>query len=223
MKFRLQSPAVIAGILVMTTSAGAQLRVTVPTAVVQLRIEIDNDKERLASAVLVHREDGPRGVVLYFLTSESLLRPALLTTPSAGFDNEGKSQAEPITPDIAVLRIHIENSTLAPAAVTVEPIQNGAPFFIVCYTAAGGRLVVPQRVQNVSERFAAGDLELDWAAGCVGAPAFNERGVFGIVTDCRSGRPPKITLLSAARELLRRRIPGLDLGAESSQTFGVGH
>ena len=207
----------------MTPSAGAQLRFTGPAAAVQLRIEIDTDKETLASAVLVHREDGARGAVLYFLTSESVLRLATAATPGAGFDDEGKSRKGRVTPNIAVLRIHIENSTLAPAAVTLEPLQTGAPFFIVCYTAAGRRMVVPQRVQNISERSAAGDLELDWAAGCVGAPAFNERGVFGIVTECSTGQPPTITLLSAAQGLLRRLIPGLDLGAEWSQTFGVGH
>ena len=98
-----------------------------------------------------------------------------------------------------------------------------APFFVVGYTVAGERIVVPQRVLKISARTAAGDLGMDWAVGCVGAPAFNERGVFGIVTECEAGHLPTITLLSGARGLLRRLIPGLDLEPEGSRTFGVGN
>jgi hypothetical protein len=222
MKFKLVSAGVIAAVFGMNGSADSQLRFTGPPAAVQLRIEVDNGKEALASAVLVHRDDGARGVVLYFLTSESVLHPASAAAPIAESNAEG-SNRETVTPGIAVLRILIENSTLAPAAVTLEPVQAGAPFFIVCYTAAGKRIVVPQRVQRVSERSVTGDLELDWAAGCVGAPAFNTRGVFGVVTECNIGQPPAITLASAATGLLRRLIPGMDLGQERSRTFGIGH
>ena len=45
---------------------------------VQLRFEIDTTKVAVAPAVLVHREDGPGGVTLYFLTTEHLLHPPAL-------------------------------------------------------------------------------------------------------------------------------------------------
>jgi hypothetical protein len=51
------------------------------------------------------------------------------------------------------------------------------------------------------------------------APAFTESGVFGIVTECGAGQPPLITLLSASRGLLRRLIPGLDLGPDRLLSF----
>lgn len=215
------SLAVAFGLLVPTVDSTAQL-FTGPRAVVQLRIEIEKEKAALASAVLVHREDGAGGVVLFFLTSETVLHPTSIALRSEP-EEEGTSRPDDSTLNIAVIRVLIEKSALVPAAVALDPPREGAPFFIVTFDASGSPIVVAQRTQKVSARTTTGDLELPVAVGCVGAPAFTEQGVFGIVSDCRTGQPPTITRLSAARALLRRLIPRLDLGPEGSQTVGIGN
>jgi hypothetical protein len=200
-------------------SGAAQPSPVEQRAVVQLHIEIDR-RPALASAVLVHREERSEGVVLYFLTSESLL--SLRLPPPSPPETEGEDgDVDRTVADVAVIRLLIEKSALAPAAVTLEPPAPGAAFFIVGHTAAGERIMVPQRAQSVSTSSATGDTELAWA-GCLGAPAFTERGVFGIVSRCEPGRPPVIALLSSARGLLRRLVPGMDLGSEGSLRFGIG-
>lgn len=178
-------------------------------AVVRLRLETDRT-ETTASAVLVHREDGPQQAVLYFLTSDSLLRDPSVPPPLLVPETEGESWGETPGPDIAVLRILTASSSLVPARVTLDPPRLGELFVIVSHDAAGARVVVHQRIGMVSERVAAGDTELQTAT-CVGAPAFSEKGVFGIVTQCEPNRPPIVTLLSAATDLLRRLIPALKL------------
>lgn len=203
---------VLLGLLVATAVSAEQLLFTPPPAVVQVTIEIEKGKETLASAVLVYREDGPRGVVLFFLTSEALLPATSVARPGWEPEGEGASGRDAGRLSIAVIRVLIEKSSLPPAAVVLEPPREGEPFFVVTYDAAGHPAVVPQHAHNVSARSAAGDVDISSAVGCVGAPAFTESGVFGIVTECGTGQPPLITLLSAARGLLRRLIPGLDLG-----------
>jgi hypothetical protein len=214
---------VLQGLLVATAVSGEQLLFTPPRAVLQLTIEIEKGKETLASAVLVHREDGPRGVVLFFLTSETLMPATAGALPGWEHEGEGASRRDGSTLGIAVIRILIEKSSLPPAAVVLEPPREGEPFFVVIHNAAGQPVVVPQHAQKVSARSAMGDIDISSAAGCVGAPAFTERGVFGIVTECGAGQPPLITLLSSARDLLRRLIPGLPLGPRGSLTTGIAH
>ena len=170
---------------------------TAPPAVIQLTIEIEKGKETLASAVLVHREDGPRGVVLFFLTSETLLPAKSVATPGWESEGEGASRQDASTLSIAVIRILIEKSSLVPAAMVLEPPREGEPIFVVTYNAAGQPVVVPQHARRVSARSAMGDIDISSAVGCVGAPVFTESGVFGIVTECGTGQPPLITLLSA--------------------------
>ena len=182
-------------------------------AVVQLKLEIEH-KETLASAVLVYREDGPREAVLYFLTSESLLRNQSATPLISIPDSEGENGDGTTVADIAVLRILTANSSLAPARVTLDSPRLGELFFIVSHDAAGARVIVQQHVGVMSERFVVGDIELQTPT-CVGAPAFSDIGVFGIVTQCGPNRPTIVTLLSASRDLLRRLIPSLDVGLET--------
>ena len=211
------------GMVAITANAGAQLLFTGPRAVVQLRIESDKEKEALAAGVLIHREDGPQGVVLYFLTSESLLRPAAVSPSTLEPRGEGEDPRNDASLNIAVLRLVVERSALVPTQVALDPPREGSLFFIVTYTAAGARIVSPQRFRRISLRSAGGDLEMPWAVGCVGAPAFAETGVFGIVSECGAAQPPTITLLSAARGLLRRLVPGLDLGRDGSRKSGIGN
>jgi len=188
---------------------------------VQLRFEIDTTKVAVAPAVLVHREDGPGGVTLYFLTTEHLLHPPALA--AARSERSEESLDEEARLDLAVLRIVVEKSPLMPAGITLDPPGQGDSFVVVSHGSTGSQIAVPQRIGGMSDRSAVGDLEMPSIAECVGAPAFSEKGVFGIVTHCEAGKPPTITLLAGARELLRRLIPSLDLGPDGSLPVGVGN
>jgi hypothetical protein len=222
LKFIPLSLGVVVALLMPAADSSGQLSSTGSQSVVQLRIEVQKEKEALATAVLVHREDGARGVVLFFLSAESVLRPASIRSPGWEPEEEASRGDDPML-NIAVIRVVIEKSALVPAAVALDPPGEGELFFVVAYNAAGSPIVVAQRARTVSVRSALGDLEMPSTAGCVGAPAFTEKGVVGIVSECRAGQPPQITLLSAASRLLRRLIPGLDLGPEESQTVGIGN
>jgi hypothetical protein len=72
--------------------------------------------------------------------------------------------------------------------------------------------MIPQRARLVSTRLMVGDLDTSMLDGCLGAPAFVDAGVVGVVSSCEPGRTPIITLLSAAYPLLARSIPGLLAG-----------
>jgi hypothetical protein len=182
-------------------------------AVVQLRLADDNGQEVDATGVLVHREDRPGGVVLYFLTHAGAVpRQLRLPSESAGGSNHGAA--------IAVLRISVARSEVTPAPIVLEPPTEGMLAFVVSYKPEG-RVVTTQRLRKISMSVAIGDREIAWP-GCAGSPAFTELGVFGIVTECAPGQPPAIALLSGARSLLRRLVPHLDLGPDGSQTFGIG-
>jgi hypothetical protein len=159
-------------------------------------------------------------VTLYFLTTEHLLHPPALAAAASERSKENLDDDARL--DIAVLRIVVETSTLMPAGITLDPPRQGGSFVVVGHGSAGSQIAVPQRLERVSDRSAVGDLEMPSTAECVGAPAFSEKGVFGIVTRCETGKPPTITLLSGARGLLRRLIPNLDLGPDGSLPVGVG-
>ena len=196
--------------LIITFSLGDRKVVfTDQHAVVQLQLTVEN-KKTVTSAVLVDREDSPQGVVLYFLTSDSLVRDRSVTPSPSISDYEGEMEVQASAPSIAVLRILTESSSLVPARVTFESPDPGAPFFIVSHDAAGAQVIIPQHIGMMSGGFAAGDVDMRVAA-CVGAPAFSEKGVFGIVSECETNRPPLITLLSAEKGLVLRLVPGLDV------------
>ena len=204
------SAGALSALAIIAAQSDRQVADADQAAVVQLRLEIEH-KETVASAVLVHREDGPGQAVLYFLTSESILSDASVMTPPLIPDSEGESGDGTTVADIAVLRILTTDSSLVPARVAFDAPRLGELFFVVSYDATGARVVIRQHVRMRSERVAVGDSELPTAT-CVGAAAFSEEGVFGIVTRCEPNRPPIVTLVSAAKDLLRRLIPALNLG-----------
>lgn len=214
-------PLSISGWLLLTASIGGSAQQLFPgaEAVVQLRIQ-NEQREALGSAVLVHREDGPEGVVLYFVTSERLVdrTPAGPGPGASEGEEEGGISSDDLTPNITVLRLRTEKSALVPAEMVMDRPAEGASFFIVAHTAAGQRVVLVQQIRKIFTSSATGSAGVPWTLGCVGAVAFTVKGVFGIVGDCPSGKPPRITLLDTRRALLRRLIPGLHLGPDRSET-----
>ena len=208
----------MSGWLLLTAFVGgsAQQLFTGAEAVVQLRIQ-NEQREAVGSAVLVHREDGPEGVVLYFVTSERLLDRTPAAPGASEAEEEGGMSSDDVTPNITVLRIRTEKSALVPADVVMDRPAPGASFFVVTHTAAGQRIVLVQQIRTIFTSSATGSAGVPWTLGCVGAPAFTNKGVFGIVSDCPLGQPPKITLLDTRRGLLRRFIPGLHLGPDGFQ------
>jgi hypothetical protein len=196
-------------LLTASASGGSPPLSDVADAVVQLRIEVDQ-REVVASSVLVRREDGPHGAVLYFLTSEYLLQPASDAPPLSDLEPEGGISGDDPRLGLAVLRIRIGTSPLIPADVTFDPPKPGESFLIVTHTAAGDRVIVPQEIDTMDARAATGTTSVPWPPSCIGSPAFTDKGVFGIVSVCEPGMPPRITLVASARALLRRLIPGFD-------------
>lgn len=209
-------PLSISGWLLFIAFVGGSAQQLLPSAeaVVQLRIQ-NEQRVALGSAVLVHREDGPEGVVLYFVTSERLVDRTPAGPGASEGEEEGAISSDDVTPDLAVLRLRTEKSALVPADMVMDRPAEGASFFIVTHTAAGQRVVLVQQIRKIFTSSATGSAGVPWTLGCVGAAAFTVKGVFGIVSDCQSGKPPRITLLDTRRALLRRLIPGLHLGPDS--------
>jgi hypothetical protein len=111
-----------------------------------------------------------------------------------------------------VLRLLSGPGLLTPAQIDPGTPPEGAPFDVVGFDRAGGIVALEQRAGPADGASLVGDRSVQAIAGCLGAPAFSSRGLFGIVSDCDEGRPPRITLLSAASQFLRSQIPGWPLG-----------
>jgi len=174
-----------------------------------------------ASCTLIAKHGAGEQVVLYFVTAARLFATAerdrgapiasvvidphirrLLVRP----DDVIVPTGMPI--DVALLRVTLEHSDLEPARLAFDPPAAAALFTIHGIADGGGRLVVPQRVRIVSTASIAGDVAVQWRS-CVGAPAGVNGRMFGVVTDCDTGRGPTVSLLGSAREFLARHVRAL--------------
>ncbi len=192
--------------------------------VVQVTISAD-DAEQRATAVLIRREPVDSGESLTFLTIGRLLRGG---RPWSKESEESESRvtigggetligpAAVVVPmgtgvDVAVVRVVTPRSALVPASLSTSAPRAGEAFRIVGLRPGGAVVTVPQQARFVSTRYVVGDRDLSALAGCLGAPALGDAGVFGVVTNCGAGRTPTITLLSAAESFLTRTVAGLVL------------
>lgn len=80
-------------------------------------------------------------------------------------------------------------------------------------------MLVTERVRFVTSRSVLGDRSAAHVAGCRGAPALVERGVFGLVSECDPDRVPVVTPLAAARAFITRTIPGLTVMRSAAPQF----
>jgi hypothetical protein len=216
----LPSPAALA---VATLCLGALLtprpldaqRSATDSSVVRLQVSGES-KETLATAVLVHREVREHDIVLYLLTSAQVPRasgshrPDLSTVSSHDFPTEHVVLSAKAL-DIAVLKIVTRDSVLVPARVSLDSPHPGDRF-VVAVNDGESVASVALRARMVSTRFVITDQDLSSLPGCLGAPAFRDDAVFGVVTECLSGRAAVIALLGGVESFLRRQVPGLSVG-----------
>jgi hypothetical protein len=200
------------GFLLAALAMGATLPLTTGAerteqSVVQLRIPAGGG-EALATAVVVHREEREDRVHIFLLTSA---RVASAMPGTTVLRTRGVPLDENLDAGIAVLRLSLRHSLLAPAPVTFDMPPPGAGFRVAGVSVVDGTArVVGQQVRAALSGAVLGSADLSALAGCIGAPAISDGGVFGIVSECEGGHPPIVTPLAGARTLLLRQIPDLE-------------
>jgi len=185
-------------------------------SVVRLQV-ITDAGEAYGACVLISRENRGAEVVLHFLTSSHLFRDAegdrLAMHAIRLFLDERRSvdvaPADVIMPagtlvDVAIVRVTTAATDLVPRPITLEAPPVGEVFLISGFDAHGKPATAGQRVRFRSSLLAVGDREPSSLTGCVGAPAISQRGVFGVVSECTSGRPPVVAVLAMAGSFLER-------------------
>ena len=193
-----------------------------PEAVFSVRITRSDATSR-GSAVLVQRVDGPRNVTLYFVTTAHLFRDddglwlpraQVITVeghPAITLEVNPQDVEVPrgVLSDLALMRVVVAASTLAPRQVTFTVPNAGALFFVGGRDHQGRPAAVLQHVAHRSTLRVLGDRDVTEIAACAGAPAVSEAGIFGVVAHCQPGRGPEIALFEVARNWLSQRVPGL--------------
>ena len=203
-----------------------------------MRIEVAGARARIDGAcVLVSVEPRPGDVVLYLLTAAHLFSSVVLgehttatlrvtvtlqdgsrlhTSGSHAFFPSGLEAGV----DIAVVRVVMPSTALAPAPVVFDPPEVGQLFTIVNPSPSAPRDLT-QGVGFRSTRLIVGDRAVPDDVGLVGAPAFSANGVFGVTTMVGSNRIPIVTLLAAASDFLRRALPAPALHQSSAHPARV--
>jgi hypothetical protein len=186
----------------------------------------------VGACTLIHREDRDRGIRLYFVTAGGLFRttdgerlaPETSIAVSAGLETLLVDAADVVlsaTPvvNVALLRVDVGQTELAPGLIAFEPPSPGAGF-LVSGLAENRPADVPQRTRFVSSVLLVGDRDVSGLDGCLGSAARTAGSTFGVVTACEAGKTPIVTLFRAARSFLERNIPALRL---PSLTEANGH
>ena len=102
-----------------------------------------------------------------------------------------------------------------------EPPEPGSVFVISGFGVDGLRATVPDRVRFQATLRLLGDRDASSIAGCAGAPAIVEAGVFGLVTECEPDRTPSIVPLSVARSFIVRNMPNWRFDSSQPPVFDV--
>jgi hypothetical protein len=171
----------------------------------------------------VQRVDGPGRVTLYFITTAHLFRDdeGMWLPRAQAITVEGRPAITlEVNPrdvevprgtlsDLALMRVVVTASTLAPRHVTFTAPNAGAVFFVGGRDHQGRPVAVLQHVAHRSTIRVLGDRDVTAIAACAGAPAVSEAGIFGVVAHCQPGRGPEIALFEVARNWLSERVPGL--------------
>lgn len=172
-----------------------------------------------ATAVLVRRQPDDEHVVLHFVTAAHPFKNVIgrpspyesLSVEVQGTNLEVRPQ-DLVLPsgviDIAILRVTVSSSAVAPPPLTLEIPAPGAPFFLAGFGAAGNPVKLEQHVRRVATLAVAGDRSVTGMTGCAGAPALFEQRVFGIVSTCGSDTPPVVVPFAAIADWLKRHVPG---------------
>jgi hypothetical protein len=212
----------LTSILALVGTAPMNRSVSAPEAVFSVRITRAGTTMK-GSAVLIQRTDGGQGVTLYFITSAHFFRdndgvwlPAAQTIAVEGrsavtvaVNPQDVEVPRGTLSDLALMRVVVPASSLTPRPTTFATPNAGALFLVAGLNEDGQPVLIPQHVAHRSTMRVLGDREITDIAGCAGAPAVTETGIFGIVAHCEAGRRPEIALFEVARRWLSERVPGL--------------
>ena len=176
-----------------------------------------------ATCALIHTEPSGDGLALYFVTSARLFktaegerfRPAsavqITLEDGTGIVVRREDVFLPTgnLVDIAVLRAEVPIAAVAAGSITFDPPAPASAFVIAGYGADGAPATIAGHVRFASTRLVVGDRDASPIAGCVGAPALGNDGIFGVVSECDANRAAVITPLSMAYAFIVRHVPGL--------------
>jgi hypothetical protein len=175
------------------------------------------------TCVLVYADSRVQDVMLYFITSARLFKTpqgeplpparAIRIIVDDGIEVEVRRE-DVFLPignlvDVAVIRAEAPFATFTPGMMTFDAPAPGSDFLIAGFSRGGAPTTLAGRARFVSSRFVVGDRDASGLAGCVGAPAVSDEGIYGVVGECDPNRAPVITLLSTAYSLITRHVPGL--------------
>jgi hypothetical protein len=163
----------------------------------------------VTSARLFERESGRRARLLVEGHSPVEIGPDAISTPYANMR------------DVAILKATTKNLAISALPITFEYVPPETLFVISGLSADWSRTVVAQHVRFCATRAVLGDRATGELAGCQGAPAIVESGVFGVVSECGPDRVPEITPLSVSRNFLLRTVPGIGAPQIETTAFHV--
>jgi hypothetical protein len=170
-----------------------------------------------ASCSLIARHDTSRWSVLYFATAARLFTALAGEAPitSVTIDPQGRritvSSDDVILPTglttgISLLRAAIESIDWQPAALTLDAPTAGEPFTIRTMAGDAAFTVAAQHAGFVSAWLRGGSDDPSPLRDCVGAAAVAGGRPFGVVTNCRTGEAPIVSLFSAAQAFFDRHV-----------------
>jgi hypothetical protein len=224
---------------ILTLMVGAAPATVLPASTfesVLARIEIATSHgTEKSTSFLVHQQRAGDGAILYYLTSARPFRDSAADL-RAGIRRirlirPGEVPIE-IAPadvtlpmgnmlDVAVIRVVGSQANVAPMPMVFDPPSPGQVFVISGFSTQETGLAVPQRVHFAATSLIVGDRDASILAGCGGAPATVEGGVFGLVTDCQQGRGPSIVPLSIVQRFILRNLPGWLVNVSADSQFRV--
>jgi hypothetical protein len=176
-----------------------------------------------ATCALIHTEPSDDGLALYFVTSARLFktaegepfRPASAVQITLEDGTEIAVRREDVSlpignlVDIAVLRAEVPLAAVAAGSITFDPPAPASAFVIAGFDADGAPATIAAHVRFASTRLIVGNRDASPIAGCVGAPALGDDGIFGVVSECDANRAVVITPLSVAYAFVVKHVPGL--------------
>lgn len=196
-----------------------------------LRVQVgEGSDSREGTCFVIHQEERDNETIVFFLTSARLFDEHRQRRVRVVVD---ESETLDIPPDgvflpygnlqhVAVLRAVSTSARWVTMPIVFEPVYPGSVFVISGYHPDGTRALVTQHVRFVATRTVLGDRAAASVAGCRGAPAIVERGVFGVVSECEPDRVPIVTPLSAVRSFIIRTVPGLTATQSDDPQFTLG-
>jgi hypothetical protein len=198
-----------------------------------LRVHVTGAERSVdGTCILIHQAREQGDTVLYFVTSAHLfegagphrVRVALNAWQTIDIAPDGTLVPASPPGEIAILRAVTKPGAyagLVTMPVVIGPPATGGVFVVSGLDTADARATSVQRVLFSATRFVIGDRALVGLHDCAGAPALLPAGAYGLVSECGSGLPPVVSLLSAARAFIVDHVPGWDASPAATTQYEV--